>query len=490
MLRSMRLDVSSSSALRSIPVLTALVAFGGGLGLAGCEVAPGQESPSDALQEGDPGYEEQIAKGCASGQKSCGYDPEINASVCCHTAQTCAWDEYGPYCEGDIPVLQSGTITPKYTVLSMIYSPPGRGSEVRYETGSTASTRQETKKSWTAGAKVTVEADIGVAQGSFSVSAGAGQISGTAVESRKEVGAAIGATVPASRPGDDPLCSEDLYYLWIGPTLNVTEVQYDQWKVKVPQVDSTKIHFVSVGELQDPSKVTGSRATALAPVLQSPKARSEILKLNPCTTGAALDPLRYLFIKQVRLEAPAEGGAVPFISYKLKNEGAVSDLSGINVETEVEAQVGGGPKVLTILAGGYFRWSYERIKETSSGAYEEAEVRFETDTPNYDQIWNIYYDKNFKTFNFRKAPVPPGSQAVGGVLVDASGSPVANETIRILMPDGVIRETVTRADGSYNTGPMPAGRAEITARGATLSIDAGAAPVQDLVLEVPSASER
>jgi hypothetical protein len=488
MLRSFRRDPSISSILtfRSIPVMAALAALGGGLALGGCQTPPDQEETVDLFQEQDPGYEEQLVKGCASTQKTCGFDATINARVCCHPAQTCAWDESGPYCEGDIPPLRSGTMTPQYTVLSMIYAPPGRDSEVSYETGSTAAVRQETKKSWTLGAKVQVEADLGVAQGSFGVATGAGQIGGTAVESRKEVGSAIGAGVPSTRIGDDPQCSEDLYYLWIGPALDVVETQYNQWKVKVPQVDASKIHFVSVGELQDPSKVTGSRAQALAPVLLSAKARSELLKLNPCTTGAALDPLRYLFIKQVRMESPAAGGAIPFVTYTLKNEGAASDITGTNVEVEVEALFGGGVGVVDILAGGYFRWSYERIKETSIGAYEEAEVRFQTDTPNYDQLWDIYYDKNFKTFNFRKAQVPAGAQAVSGTLIDESGNPVANETLRILLPDGVIRETVTRADGSYGTGPMPAGKAQITARGRTQEVEVGSRPVTDLVMEVTS----
>lgn len=490
MKRSVRRDPSalSFSLSRSIPSMVALIAAGAGLVFAGCAAEPDSEPAGDIAAEDEPGYEEQLVKGCAAGQKTCGYDATINARVCCHPAQTCAWDESGPYCDGDVPELQSGTITPKYTVLSMIYAPPGRQSEVRYESGSTAATRQETKKSWTLGAKVSVEADIGIAQGSFSVSAGAGQISGTSVESRKEVGSAIGGTVPSTRVGDDPVCSEDLYYLWIGPQLDVVEYQYDQWKVKVPQVDPTKIHFVSVGELQDPSKVTGARATALAPVLQSSKARSELLKLNPCTTGAALDPARYLFVKQQVMEAPAEGGLTPFHSYKLKNEGAVGDITGTNAEVEVEALVGGGPKVVTILAGGYFRWSYERIQETQNGMYEEAEVRFDTDTPNYYAIWNVYYDKNFKTFNFRKAPVQPEGQAVTGVLLDESGSPVANEVVQITMPDGVLRETLTHADGSYSTGPMAPGRVEIAARGLARSVDVGAEPVRDFVLEVPSVS--
>lgn len=479
-----RRSASSSILAAIVPSASAALV----LGLSGCFAGPEPETV-ESVSEAVPAEEavaeasHDLVKGCSAGTSLCSIenDPDIGLIYnCCDSNHQCSAEGF---CEPKRP-LEHGIATPRYKVLGLVYSPPGKLSEVRYGSGSTLGTRSETRNSFASGVVANFESSALDINTTWKT----GGYVGTAFDQKKTTTTTYIQAASPGRPDDELKPGEDSFFIWLNPEIHVNEYDFKKYHFQVRAKDgSMDVVRVTVAEILNPALRTDTVKWGKLAKLSATD-WSRVLGLDPIQSGSALNTSRFKLVTTLPLDGPFyAGGDIPGVEYAIDNEAVKSNLSGFTADASVEILAGfelsffvtSGLKV-----GGVWEWGYENSTEVSVGETQSASVKLSTDTVGYGADYNVYYDSLFRTFAFKKLPALAGSQVVTGFVSDAAGKPVANEVIDVVLADGSARKVATDARGHYRLRNVLPGLVELSVRGESRAIEVspGAEPAADLTL--------
>ena len=191
-----------------------------------------------------------------------------------------------------------GTIRPAYVIMTLVYAPPGTTTtmsvqtNVQYANGSTTGTTTSASSSFKGA--VDVKAQVGGMLDSASVdfSASKSETDSQSVEFTQ----GRSFTITVHGPSQDGINhDDDLFYLWLNPTLSVTVDPHKSvsWMISIDGQEMN-IQPVTVGELKNPATMPANLKRELDAAGLTPSDYESILNMNPFAFGpAAIDPKRF-----------------------------------------------------------------------------------------------------------------------------------------------------------------------------------------------------
>lgn len=350
----------------------------------------------------------------------------------------------------------TGTVFPRYLVTHLIYSPPGIGSEVSYETGSTAGITTEATKSFKSGLKMAAKGKMfgNGLEGSFAVTGGVK--SGQSFEVEKT--ADKGPYAESQNDGIDH--SQDIFLIWTNVRADLALHPGDDLRVSLGTADGgqyMEMVRLNVAELRDPSLIPEEKRARLGGL--TPKDFSQILSLHPLLGSGDPDPARF---RKTAWTLPIEGpdhpgDTIQGYSVSVSDAQASGVISGATRELSVDLTVELGFNLFSVLEFGAdltqaWTWEYETSANLTAGETEAVEVRLESSTAGYYEIFDIYQDTMFKTFAFvsRTKKFPEEKALVAGTVMDSAWRPIAHVRVDVVGAKGeLVRSTLTNAHGGY-----------------------------------------
>jgi hypothetical protein len=366
---------------------------------------------------------------------------------------------------------ETGTVAPKFYILSVIYSPPGTqngssSSSVAYGSGSTAGTTTASSKSFKQNYKVTATASGGVLS---SVEIGANFAYGRNAtdNSSLDIKKSANTEITVRGPGIDGIDHDrDQIWLWLSPKVRVTVTPKEgSWTIQEGQ--TADIQFVFVGHLKNPALMPPGVAQRLRAHGITPADYPEILKANPFANGAArINTARFVSLHTTFPYEPPFAQGDPPTTFKavLETVTTTSTSSTVQNDYTVGVTVSGSANFLSLFKASVksdnsWTWTNANTRSASTAVKESASVTVGGPSFGYTGPTDIavYYDTLFKTFLF--APITD-SIVLEGVLTSRSGAPVANREV-VVTAGGQRFRTWTNARGEYRVREKMKGPARI-----------------------------
>jgi hypothetical protein len=372
----------------------------------------------------------------------------------------------------------TGTITPRYYILTVIYAPPGTNggkssSAVNYASGSTAGSTVSAGDSFKQGTSVTASAEGGFlgSGGSVEASFGVNQSSSntSSLEIKKSATSEINDVGPAA---DGINHDHDLIYLWLNPTFQLKlfptasgTVASANWQPL--NTGRTVITYVYVGWLKNATQMPPAEMQLLQRNGITTADFSEMLKADPYWRtplstaavpigGGMPDPRRFQSLYTSFPYEPPYGPGDPVPTYKFTATYSNTSTTSASAQTEYTVGLklgveGGFPGLakLSLKDSLNWTWTSTNTRSSSSGATESASVT--VGGPAYGYKGSIadiavYYDLIYKTFLF--VPLPSGSPSILGTVAASGGATPAGREV-IVVANGIRYHTFTDAKGQY-----------------------------------------
>lgn len=387
---------------------------------------------------------------------------------------------------GKCVLIVSGSLSPLYYVLHVVYSPPGTAgpgpkSSVTYSEGSTLSTQTKTNSSFKKEVSVTAEPSI---PGFTAFSASAGY----AVSSVDEKGLVVSKTqqtiVSMQGGNTDGIDHDrDTIFLWINPVVNVSAVGDElKWTLGVDG-PTMEIQHVHAGWLKDPTTMPPGVAQALLARSIRPADFPAILIHDPFANGStSIDTGRFVQTTTSFPYEPPFAQGEPALSYTLKvdNQTTVSQGSTRTNEYKVGLKATVGVPILSKLTiTTQFTWTNSSSTTNANTSSESASVTVTGPAFGYTGPTNmaVYYDTFYNTFMFAPIVLQP---RLTGVVKNNRGRPVRHQQV-VLTVNRVRYNTVTGRNGEYRFFGDLRGNAKLTTGGVNRIVNLqGAAVRQDL----------
>ena len=358
-----------------------------------------------------------------------------------------------------VPPITTGTIRPRYEILTVVYAPPGSNggkssSQVDYGSGSSTGTKTTTTSSFKDTVKVTATGGVGIltADASFQFAHSTTDSSAVAVTKSRSYDIKIGGP---SADGIDH--DHDLFYLWLNPKLDVAidASQKVQWAMNVdgstPAGAAMDIVYVYAGQLKNPSMMSPDVRKRLDAAGLTAADYAHILSCDPFASGTApIDSNRFLLTTQSFPYIPPYSAAdsVPTQTYVQQSTVTTVDTHTTQVTYTVsaDASVGLGG-VWKAKAEGSLEWTNTSSSEATAGSSQSASVTVGGPAFGYTGPTDVlvYWDTVFSSFMFAFPTEPP---TLSGILKDANGKPIAHTPVQVNVGAHVL-EGFTGPDGSY-----------------------------------------
>lgn len=388
--------------------------------------------------------------------------------------KTCVNGRFTP-CEVDEPPPPpdpTGTLFPRYYILSVIYSPPGtKGggstSQVSYGSGSSTGTTTQVSSSFKQGYEVKVTAKGGVL-GSVEAGPTLGYERNASNDSAMNIKKSATSTITVRGPSVDGVDHDrDQIWLWLNPRIQLS-VGPAAGFWTLPAGQRADLQFVFVGHLKRPAEMPIGVRQRLEAHGITPADYPEILKANPFASGSAIiraDRYQSL-LTTFPYEPPfAEGDPATTLSATISNSTSASNSSTIQNEYTVglrfEAEAGfPGIFKTKIESESKWVWTNKNTHGSSTESSESASVTVGGPAFGYQGPTDmaVYYDVLYKTFLF--APITEPIGLSGTVISKASGKPTRGGREVIVKAGGKTYRTFTNRSGRYRvrgagiTGPV------------------------------------
>ena len=384
----------------------------------------------------------------------------------------------------------SGSFSPKYYILDIVYAPPGTAggsnrSSVDYATGS--STGTEVKESHSFKVDDSVTADVSI------VGVGVSNTDSFSISQANDNGLLVKKsqtfTIGDHGPGVDGIDHDsDLIYLWLNPMVDVVAEGNNVKYTLSNDGPAMNIQWVSVGQLKNPASIPPGVLQQLAARGLTSTDYQTILSQDPFSYGPArIDTSRFVQASvTLPYEPPiAQGDQPPSAQLTLTNETTVSQgqtaQSSYAVGFTIKANT---PVVFT-------SWLSANISQTSTYTWQDTSQTTSTTSstqsasvtltgPSFGYTGStdiaVYVDTIYNTFLF--APMPASTAAsITGVVKNANGAPVVGREVIATTAAGR-RRTMTGASGAYRIFGAPAGVAQVSVGGVSHPVTVGHRPVQ------------
>jgi Carboxypeptidase regulatory-like domain len=404
-----------------------------------------------------------------------------------------------------VNAVASGQVWPTYQILTVLYAPPGTNggnskSQVSYGSGSTTGTTDSTSNSFKDSVDVSASVsnilgiNLGVS-GDFTASQ-----TGTTT-SQVNINKGANYQINVTGPDADGINhSNDLFYLWLNPQLNVTVDHLGNvaWEIGV-NGQEMQIQYVYAEWLLNPSLMPSGVAQILAAAGLTTADYDQILACNPFYAGAAtgdpnrvvpIDPGRFVPTAQsFPYEPPlAAGDPVPTIAYTQTSSTTTTNTQEVQTQYGVSVSVTAGFSLIfsdTLKVTGSLQWTNTSTSTQTTGSTQQASVTVGGPAFGYTGPTDIlvFWDTVYLSFMFAFAT---GSPSASGTLTDSAGNPVPNKAITLTM-GGITLSTFTNSRGQYNFYGTAPGQGTVTVENQQFPVAIGAGePSPTLRLNAPA----
>jgi len=385
----------------------------------------------------------------------------------------------------------SGTMRPKYYVLSLLYSPPGANggkssSVVDYASGSTAGTTTSTSSSFKVGLNVTAGTSfnpLGLIKlgGSSEFTASSTTTDTTAENIAKSQTWDI--KVPG--PGADGINHDhDMFLLMLNPLIEASIYPGSNvvWNMGVDgQV--MNIQSVYVGWLKDPGTMPAGVKQQLDAAGLNTADYAQILSANPFANGAStIDSSRFLPTPQSFPYEPPFSAADPVFTSSIATQNTVNvtDTHTVQHQYGVTASISGGIAI-TLKIASSLEWTNTNIMGTSTTSQQSATATVGGPAFGYRGPTDVvvYWDSIYNSFMFAFPADPP---TASGTLLDSSGKPASYKPVTLTVGSHTFK-TFTNDQGKYRFYGAPGGNGSLAVEGNKFPVVVGAGvPQQTLHL--------
>jgi hypothetical protein len=378
-------------------------------------------------------------------------------------------------------VIATGTMRPKYYILSVLYSPPGAnggksGSAVDYASGSTTGTTTSTSSSFKAGLSVEASSglDIGIVKLGLSTQFSASTTSTDTSSENITKSQTFDIKVPG--PGADGINHDhDMFLLMLNPLLAVS-VYPGNNMVWTMGVDGKvmNIQSVYVGWLKNPSTMAAGVKQQLDAAGLTAADYAQILAANPFAQGAtAIDPNRFLPTPQTFPYEPPFSAADPVFTSSITTQNVVNVTNSHTVQHQysVSASVSAGILGTNLKLANSLEWTNSSTYGTSSTSTQSAAATVGGPAFGYTGPTDVvvYWDTLYSSFMFAYPSTPP---AAVGAITDAAGKPLAFKAITLTVA-GRKFETFTNHDGQYRFFGATGANGLLAVEGQTFTVAVG-----------------
>jgi hypothetical protein len=407
----------------------------------------------------------------------------------------------------------TGTLNPKFYVLTVIYAPPGTNggnsaSSVSYAQGSTAGSTVSASDSFKQDYKITAGAEMNL--DGFDTTAEASVGTSDTSTNKQSTEITFSKTSEINLPGpsvDDIDHDHDKIYLLLSPTIKMTfyqsapgQVSRIEWKL----VGGRALPFF-VGWLNNHVQpIPPAELHALQGAGITPQDYPTILKADPFaslqrvriplnqaigTSSSTPDPRRFQdtnnsFPYEPPLTAKDQQG-----TQKLTITHTINQTSSVTNETEysVGLNVKTSANILDLVIASLksentWTWTDETASSTSNGTTESATIvvggpafGYQGNIENVD----VYLDTTYKTFLFW--PVSSSSASLSGTVLAPAGKPAAGVEVKVIA-NGVTHRTFTDSRGQYRVFGRVSGPIRVQVKGVSKDMPLPSTRKVDLVL--------
>ena len=391
------------------------------------------------------------------------------------------------------PNTKTGSLRPRYMVLTVVYAPPGtagaRGASdasiLDYASGSSYGTTVATTDAWKNNLSITATVSALGNSASLGFAWDVGSSSTTTVSFTKSTK----DDRQVFAPGEDGIDHDnDVVYLWLNPEIDVTVTgKALTWTPTTWGIPAMDIQFLEVKALKKPQLLTDpsvAKSVNVSPDLAARLAKygftaadfAQILGADPFANGSTnVDTTRFV---QTPYTYPYEYSDAP-----MRNNSQIGNVSAMGTSTTshdsytISASVTVGFNIGVVSASlklsDSFNWSHQSTNSSNTTATQTASFGIATPSA----AWagptdvSVYWDNLFGTFMFGWTPLPGTSSSapydrkraaaavfLSGHVADNAGKPLPGQEVWV-RTTGLQLRTLTNAQGAYRFLGVPLGSA-------------------------------
>jgi Domain of unknown function (DUF5050) len=390
--------------------------------------------------------------------------------------------------------IASGTMRPKYYVLTVLYSPPGTNggkssSVVDYSSGSSTGTTTSTSSAFKKG--ISVSAGLKVLGGSgvpspFGLSGQFSASTTTTDETTEDIKKSQTYDIKVPGPGKDGIDHDhDIFMLMLNPlvAVNVYPGNNILWTMGVDG-EVENIQEIYVAWLKNPSTMAPGVKQLLDAAGLTATDYAQILSNNPFANGASsIDPNRFLPLPQSFPYEPPLTSADPVVSItdSFQNTVTITNKHTVETQYDVSVTISSGFDIAKILelslsSTGSMQWTNTNSLSTNTIDSQSAAATVGGPAFGYSGPTDVlaYWDSIYNSFMFAFTSEPP---AASGTLLDSAGKPVALKAVTLTV-GGHTFKTFTNPRGQYRFYGATGGNGSLAVDGQNFAvpIGPGAAP--------------
>lgn len=355
----------------------------------------------------------------------------------------------------------TGTVLPKYLILTALYAPPGTqsgkgASSVSYGSGSSTGVTTSSKSSFNQSYSVTASGGggfLGSVSASASFSYGRNAADSSSIDLKKSATTTISASGPAQNGIDH---DRDLIYLWLNPKVSLTLAPSSAaWTFAG---DSTAdIQYLYVGWLKNPTTMPPGVIQALTRYGITAADFPDIVQQDQLAAGNVRPASpRFQSLRTTFPYEPPYSASDPVPSYSFSQSSSdaattgteVSDNYKVGLTISVEASFLGLAKA-GLKTDDSWTWTNTSSTSNTAGSTQTAQVTVTGPSFGYQGSTDmeVFYDAVYKTFAF--SPVDTTVPlAFKGRLLASNGTPAPFQRISAVA-GGVTYHTFSNSRGEY-----------------------------------------
>jgi hypothetical protein len=363
-----------------------------------------------------------------------------------------------------VPKGPSGSVSPAYYLITVLYAPPGLKSKATYTNSSTVGASTSVANMFGSGITAGITGDV-IATANYQVTAETSQ--------SFQVTKTVGSNLDISAQTDSIQHGQDTFYIWFNPVINYSQQQSPGLPVNMSLASAPSASNVVPFNLNE---LTGQETMAswkLPYVKNISKAEyAQIASADPWVSpGYQPDPNRYVKVTSLQLDGPDNpGDAIPGQGVNVTDSdvncttNSVSWSLGANFGTSAGIDFFGASEKVTVVES--VTWKDTSSVGNCNGATQGATVDLATPTVGFHDVIDVYEDSIFHGFAYvsetQGAGLPASDANISGAIKDAGGVPLANQLVVVKFADGSTRELFSNAQGNYRIFKVPPGATRIT----------------------------
>lgn len=336
-------------------------------------------------------------------------------------------------------VYRGTDLLPGWVVQSIEYVPPGKQSSISYAEGSSQGSRIQYTDSESQGLVFRTGTTLGP---DSSTTFSTGVTDGVSFSIDKKDSVTQGLRNDGS--SDEPDRGNDVFWIWTNARLTRLHGGKAADEVRWSTADGKPMQILPYKASELAGKRSMPQDDPRAPLLAhiSEAGRRAILALDAPLVGDKLDPRRYQRVARYQMLGPDyPGDAIPFGAFSTSYDTAQDQANGSYINSSSTVLFGASFLGNSVKGGFTFTMNYGETRTQMSGQQKTALITLQTPTVCSFMDVDVYIDAAFGTWlalpGARGSCAPQGLVA-SGVLTDAHGSPVANQTLLLQTPQGPV----------------------------------------------------